>query len=574
MWLKRVLLCVSAAAGMVVATSVAHRASHPTENTKRDSESSVTFWAGLGGYSRRITTRSDDAQRFFDQGLALLYGFNHDEACRSFEHAAACDPACAMAQWGIAMAKGPHINRPSVDSASDAAAWRAVVRAYKLSDNATPEERSLIKALCQRYTSPPLADRRPLDEAYATAMREAWKTHPYDADIGALSAEALLDLRPWNQWTSDGKAEPGTEEVLQILNDVLSRAPRHPLGLHLLIHALEASPYPEKADHAADILRNAQPGLGHILHMPSHIDVRRGRWQEAVVANESAIAADAAYLDLSPDQGFYRTYVVHNYHTLVYAAMMQGNKAKAARTAQDMLRALPEQYVEQHVGIIDGYTALPYEVHMRFGEWSAMLAEPPPEERFHIATALWRFARAVSLSARGDVVRAREEEKQFADVASAMPTTAMFRRTAAGDLLGVARNMLEGEILYREGKRQEAVDALRKAVKREDKLHYGEPPLWILPVRHALGAVLVDSERYVEAESVYRDDLRRYPENGWALHGLAKSLEGQGKAVEAEVVKERFQKAWRYADTKIASSCLCVKGGKRTEHVMPRGSGE
>ncbi len=516
---------------------------------------------GLGSHGRKVTTKSADAQRYFDQGLAFLFGFNHDEAIRSFQAAAENDPACAMAYWGIAVANGPHINNPAVDAAHARAAWKALGKARELAARgATPAERALIESLGKRYADPQPADRKPLDEAYAAALRETWKSFPDDADVGALLAEALMDLRPWDQWSHDGKAEPGTEEVLKTLDAVLQKSPNHPLALHLMIHAVEASPHPERADAAAARLRNLQPGLGHMVHMPSHIDVRRGRWHAAVTTNEQAIAADSAYRKIVPGQGFYRIYMAHNHHMLAYAAMMEGQSQKATEAIRQMLGGIPEEFILAAAPMIDGFFAMPYELHMRFGRWDAMLAEPKPRDCFQLTTALWHCARGVAFAAKSDLEKAKAEQKEFAAAAKAVPKDAEFGKNKASNLLAIAESLLSGEILYRDGKPEEGIAALKEAVRREDALHYIEPPDWIQPVRHALGATLMDAKRYAEAEAVYRQDLARYPENGWSLFGLSRALQKQGKDAEAAAVAARFERIWQHADVKLTSSCFCLEG--------------
>jgi tetratricopeptide (TPR) repeat protein len=515
-------------------------------------------FGGLGPHHRKVSTQSEAAQQYFDQGLAFLYGFNHDEAIRSFQAAAGIDPECAMAFWGLAAANGPHINNPDVDEAHAKAAWSALTKAKALAARSDKVEQALIDALGKRYANPQPADRKPLDEAYAAAMSEVWKTYPDDADVGAMTAEALMDLRPWNQWTLDGAPQPGTEEVLRILNAVRERTPKHPLALHLTIHALEASSHPEKADDAANRLRDLEPGLGHMVHMPSHIDVRRGRWQDAIVANEKAIAADAAYRKASPQQGFYRVYMAHNLHMLAYAAMMQGESKKSTEAIRQMLAGIPEEFIQATAPMIDGFFAMPYELHMRFGRWDEMLAEPKPRDLFPMTISVWHYARGVSLAAKKDVAGAKREQAAFRAAVKAVPNTEVFAQNPAADILGIAEKTLDGEILYRDGKTDEAFAALREAARREDHLHYIEPPAWIQPVRHALGAALMDAGRYGEAETVYREDLARYPENGWSLFGLTQCLKKQGKAAEAGEVAKRFDKTWQRADVKLASSCFCL----------------
>lgn len=514
---------------------------------------------GLGPHARKVTTASPEAQAFFDQGLIFLYGFNHDEAIRSFEKAAAIDPDCAMAYWGVAIANGPHINFPMVDEAHAKAAWAALTRAREKSAGATAVEKDLIDALGKRYADPQPADRGPLDQAFAEAMRGLWKKHPQDNDIGAIFAESLMDLRPWDLWTADGKPQPGTGEILQVLETVLTRAD-HPLALHLYIHAVEASPEPGKADGAADRLRDLAPGLGHLVHMPSHIDVRRGRWQKAVVANRKAIATDDAYVRRSAPPGFYRVYMAHNRHMLTFASMMQGNRAQATAAAKEMIEAMPRDWLLANAPIVDGFLATPYELHLRFGRWDAMLAEPEPEEAYPLARTLRRYGRGVAFAALQRPADARAEQKAFADARAKVAKDATFGNNAAADLLAVAEASLEGEILYREGKTDAALKSLREAVKREDALRYDEPPDWIQPVRHTLGAALLQSGAAAEAEAVYEEDLKRWPDNGWSLYGLAQSLRTQGK--KADDADARFRRAWANADVPIRSSCLCLPGTK------------
>ena len=390
-------------------------------------------------------------------------------------------------------------------------------------------------------------------------MRKVWATYPDDADVGALTAESIMDLRPWDQWTPKGKAQPGTEEVLKILDAVIAKSPAHPLALHLYIHANEASPHPERADAAAGRLRNLDPAVGHLVHMPSHIDVRRGRWQEAVATNEMAIAADKKYRTMVPEQGSYRIYMAHNYHMLGYAALMQGQSGKSTQAFKELLAAIPDDYVKENAATVDGFFAMPYELHMRFGRWDQMLAEPKPRDILPITGALWHYGRGIAFAAKGQLVKAKAEQKDFLAAKEALPKTARFRKNGGNELLGIAEKMLEGEILYRDGKTDEGIAALKEAVRREDHQRYSEPPNWIQPVRHALGATLMDAKRYANAETVYREDLEHYPENGWSLYGLARSLKRQGKTAEARSVGMRFEKAWQHADVKLKSSCFCLE---------------
>jgi tetratricopeptide (TPR) repeat protein len=521
------------------------------------------LFEGLGKHSRPVTA-NPEAQKYFDQGLAFLYAFNHDEAIRSFAHAATRDPECAMAHRGVAIANGAHINKPALEPERAKAAIAALSRAERHVLKVKGADLALIAALLLRYADPPPADQQKLDEAYAKAMRDAWQKFPQDADVGALFAESLMNLRPWDLWTADGKPQPETPEIVATLEAVLKLNPDHPLGLHLYIHAVEASPEPGKAAKAADRLRRLQPALGHMVHMPSHIDLRRGRWQAAIEANERAIKADAAYAKTVPGQEFYRLYMAHNYHMLMFAAMMQGESKRALTAVRDMAAGVPKAWVMQkgNAAIVDGFLAAHLEVMKRFGQWDDILTEPEPPELFPIARAMRHQIRGVAYAAKGQVAEARKEQELFREAVKKTPAEATFGNNKAADLFAVGEDLLEGEILAREGKLAEAVAALRAAVAKEDKLRYSEPPDWVVPVRHALGAWLLKAGEPAEAEKVYRQDLKQWPDNGWSLYGLAASLEAQGKKDEAAEVRRKFDEAWKRADVKLPSSCFCQSGDK------------
>jgi len=517
----------------------------------------VPFFAGLGDRSRPVTTAAPLAQRYFDQGLSFMYAFNHDEAIRSFRRATEIDPDCAMAWWGIAIANGPHINNPVLPADRAAAAWSALQEAVARSERASAVERDLIQALRARYADPPPADRAPLDAAYADAMRLVWQSHSNDADVGAIYAEAMMDLRPWDLWMADGQPHPGTNKIVTTLERVMEIDPRHPLALHLYIHAVEASPSPGRADRAADTLRDLQPGLGHLVHMPSHIDVRRGRWQDAIDANAKAMEADRAYRAASPRQGFYGLYMAHDNHMLAYAAMMSGQRGAALAAIDELVTSMPLQWTVDYAAIADGYAVMPLEVRMRFGLWKDVLAGGEYPERFPFARAMRHYARGVSYAALGDTAAARVEQESFAVAAAAVPAESFFGNNPASALLAVAEDFLEGEISYREGRIEEAFAALRRAVDHEDALRYDEPPGWIQPVRHALGTLLLKSGRAVDAEEVFRADLEQLPENGWALYGLSRSLEMQGQTREAEKARARFQAVWADSEVALSTPCYC-----------------
>lgn len=554
-----VVLCVFA-----VGCQEAGRSQKPEAERAGFAESSAAIrtplFPGLGDFGRRVTTNSADAQKYFDQGLSFLFAFNHDEAIRSFQEAARLDPECAMAWWGVALANGPHINNAVVPDDRAAGAWQALEKAQAAAGGASSLEREIIAALAPRYANPQPEDRQPLDQAYAAAMRELYQRHPEDAEIGALFAEALMDLRPWDLWTPEGQPQPGSEEIVATLECVLEKAPNHPLALHLYIHAVEASPHPEKAKDVADRLRDLQPGLGHLVHMPSHIDVRLGQWQQSIETNAKAAAADRRYRELSPEQDFYRIYMAHNHHMLAYSAMMCGQSRRAIDAIREMAAGIPADWLEENAALADGFTAMPLEVLVRFGRWDGVLKALEPPEYLPIARALRHCARGIAYASLGDVAKAESEQASFLAAVDNVPEDAGFGNNKAATILAVAKHLLAGELLYRQGKVDESIAELREASRIEDTLRYSEPPDWIHPVRHALGATLLAEKRAAEAEQVYRDDLAKQPNNGWSLFGLAESLRLQGKTLEAEQIQAKFEQVWTAADIQISSSCFCQPG--------------
>lgn len=515
------------------------------------------LFAGMGSHRRAAGTASREAQRYFDQGLVFTMSFNHDEAIRSFTEAARLDPGCAMAWWGIALANGPHINNPAMSEQQSKDAWAALERAKGLLANASPVERALIEALAARYADPVPTDRRPLDEAYAAAMRGVWKANPADADAGCLFAEALMDLRPWDLWKEDGSPQPGTEEVLETLERVLKLAPNHPGANHLWVHAIEASPHPERAIAAADRLTRLVPAAGHMVHMPAHIYSRVGRWADASAANVRAIEADRRYRALSPRQGFYSVYVAHNRHFLSWASQMEGRSEAALDAARGMLANIPEDFVRESAFFADGFMLIEMETLMRFGRWDELLTIPEPPDYLPITRAFRHFSRGTALAALGRIEEAERARAEFRDAVGKVTEEMIVGNNPARLVLSIADHQLAGEILNRRGDIDAAVRELREAVRIEDSLRYDEAPDWLLPVRHALGAVLVRAKRWSEAESVYRDDLKKNAENGWALWGLARSLRAQERIAEADAVQARFRKAWKRADVSLESTCYC-----------------
>ncbi|MCB9837848.1 MAG: hypothetical protein H6813_00775 [Phycisphaeraceae bacterium] len=518
----------------------------------------ASLYGGFGDYSRRVTTTSRAAQRWFDQGMQLLYGFNHDEAVRAFLEAAANDPGCAMAYWGIAYANGMNINDPDMTEQRSRDAYSAMTRAMELIDTVTPAERALIESVHARYAWPPPRDRRRLDEAYAESLGSAWARFPNDPDIGALYAESLMDLQPWDYWTSDGEPKGRIEEVVDTLERVIAMRPDHAGANHFYIHAVEASQDPDCAVPAAERLAHLVPASGHLVHMPSHVFIRVGRYDDAALANEAAIDADRAYFEAAnKEQGFYQLYYAHNLHFLAFASMMEGRYETAIRAANELESQIPEEFIRQMPELVEGIMSTSLHVMIRFGRWEEILEVPEPAEFRLLSRAVRLYARGIALSALGRTGEARIEMAAFEEAIARVPVDWWVFNNHVHDVLPIARAMLEGELAYREGRTSEAFEILRRGVAAEDALVYDEPPGWMLPVRHALGALLMGDNRYGEAERVYREDLRRNRENGWALLGLQNALKAQGRTAEADALNMRIAAAWPRKDVSPTSSCYC-----------------
>lgn len=511
----------------------------------------------LGSHSFKVTTSSRAAQRAFDRGLTLAYAFNYTAAEDEFRKAAAADPQCAMAWWGVALVNGPHLNFPLVPADKAQTAWEALTKARALAPKSSGREQALIRALRKRHASPQPENRRLLDEAYADTMRNVWQSHPHDADVATLFAESMMDLRPWDLWQLDGKPQPGTDEIVATLERALALNPRHPGANHLYIHAIEASPTPERATAAADRLRSLVPAAGHLVHMPAHIYARIGRWDDSATANLRAMQADADYRTRHPQPGFYAKYMAHNAHFYAYTAMMQGRSAEAVRYARQMVGDIPQAYLKEFGPMADGLMIFTAEVLMRFGRWDEILAEPEPPAGLPLARALWHYTRTIALIALDRPAEALKEKSAFHAAAARVPPAAAFGNNPAHDLLAIATHVINGELAAKEQRFGDAVISLRRAAELEDRLRYNEPPDWIQPVRHTLGAVLLRAGRRAEAETAYREDLVRYPLNGWSLFGLGRTLRLEGKDVEAADIERQFSSAWAKADIQLHSTCFC-----------------
>ena len=522
--------------------------------SRRSVERVTPLRPNLAVMHRTITTGSTDAQRYFDQGLILYYGFNHDGAIASFKQAAAFDPECAMAYWGQAISAGPNINNTFMDSAAARLAWENVRRAQELAPLTTPIERALIGALAARYAWPQPEDRKALDVAYADSMRTVWHRFPDDPDVGTLFADAMLNLRPWDLWLPTGAPQPGTPEIIATLERVLAFSPAHIGACHFYIHTMEASHTPGKALAAADSLRGRVPGAGHLLHMPSHIDVRLGHYQNVIEANLRGITSDSTWLS---QPGFYAFYRAHNFHFLAYGAMFEGRKQLAMKAARDMVSNIPIEVVREYADFLDGFIAVPIHVMVRFGLWEEILAEPGPPADLVGTTAFWRYGRTVAFSALGRVKEAGEELRAFKKAFASVPESRLIGNNPVRKVLEVGLPMAEGEYEYRCGNYAKAFRLLGLAVQRDDSLRYDEPWGWMMPVRHSLGALLLERGKIGEAERVYREDLGLHPNNGWSLKGLAECLHRTGRHAEAEATNERFQAAWARADIELKASCFC-----------------
>lgn len=513
----------------------------------------------LGGHTFPITTVSEAAQDWFDRGLAWCYGFHHAEAMRCFDAALAADPNCAMAHWGMAYAAGPHINNMEMSPESAERANRHAQQATRLAAAASPLERALIAAISARYEWPAPDQRRRLDEAYAEGMRRAYEQFGEHPDVASLFAESLMDLRPWDLWREDGSPQPETPEILATLERAMQSWPQHPQANHLYVHAVEASRDPARALPAAARLIDLAPSIGHLQHMPAHVYLRVGRYEDAVAANRRGIAADLALVARTGREGFYEVYRAHNYHFLAYAAMFSGDEQEAIAAAREMTRELPADVVRAMPEVLEFFLAVPLHVLVRFGRWQAVLDEPEPPQWQKSHRAMWHYARGVSLAALGRVDEAVAERGAFTAAVQDVPEGWLVANNPTHDVLAIGAAFLEGEVAFRRGDHDVAFAALRRAVALDEALRYDEPWGWMMPPAHALGALLLEAGRVEEATAVYRADLVRHPENGWALQGLRECLERGGEPAAAAAVHARFRSAWQHATVSIEASCFCRK---------------
>jgi tetratricopeptide (TPR) repeat protein len=507
----------------------------------------------LGGHAHPITTKSQRAQLFFNQGLILAYGFNHREAMRAFQEVSRLDPDAPMGYWGQALVLGPNINAP-MKPEDEARAHLLVQKARARAGNGSEQERAYVEALAARYSGDPEPDRGALDAAYAAAMAELHAAYPDDQDAATLYAESLMDLSPWDYWTRDYEPHERTKTILALLEGVRAVNPKHPGANHYYIHATEYA-RPDLGEPAADDLVDLAPGAGHLQHMPSHIYARVGRYADATRANEKAIAADEDYIVTCRAQGIYPLgYYPHNVHFYWWTTSLQGRSADSIGAARKV--------VEKTLASVDELPAFgqvfPATAHyalVRFGRWQEILAEPEPDARLLFPRGIHHYARGMALARLGRFDEANLELAALAKLQRSPDLRgSIVGANEADKLLGVASATLMGELAAEEGRYGDALASLHRAVLLQEALNYNEPPDWYYPTRQSLGAVLLEAGRAAEAESVYWQDLREKPENGWSLFGLAKALRAQGKHDQAAAIEARFEKAWAAADVKLEAS--------------------
>ncbi len=513
---------------------------------------------GLDGIDFKISTSSTEAQEYFNQGMMLSYGFNHAEAARSFFEATRIDSTCAMAWWGYAYVLGPNYNA-GMEEGHFERAYAASQKALALSDNCTQREKALIRALTSRYALNPPKDRNPLDIAYYREMKKVYEKFPSDPDVGALYAEALMDLHPWDLYDKKTKApKEWTPELLTVLEHLIKINPKHPGAHHFYIHAVEASANPEKGLASADLLLTLVPGAGHLVHMPAHIYINTGDYHRGSLANIKAVKVDSNYVTACHAQGAYPlAYFPHNYHFLAATATLEGASKLAWEAAREIqMHTAQEIMTQPGWGTLQHYYAIPYYVAVKFAMWDTILAVPVPEESLVYPRAVLHYARGMAYLGKKDLASAEKENALLKELSedSVLKATTIWNVNSTYDLMQIALKVLSAEIFNQKRLYDQAIPLFQEAVAIEDKLNYNEPPDWFFSVRHHLGEALLNAEKYAEAEKVYQEDLKTFRENGWALTGLFASLMKQGKNEEAAKVKMRMDKAFEFADLKIDSS--------------------
>jgi tetratricopeptide (TPR) repeat protein len=512
-------------------------------------ENPAALVSGLGHVSHPVSTKNALAQKFFNQGLAYIYAFNHDEAVKAFKRAAELDPGLAMAYWGVALARGSNYN-VNADKDQLKEAWENLQKAGQLAPKASASDRAYIQALSKRYSADENADQKQLSEYYTAAMKDLTKKYPNDLDAATLYAESMMNLRPWQLWTLDGQPAPGTLEIVAVLESVLKRNPNHIGANHYYIHAVEASPEPDKALPSARRIARLAPNAGHLVHMPSHIYIRTGDYTQAAKNNSEAIVADKNYMKKNGSENLYSTmYYNHNVHFLASSSAMIGRYADAIKAAREletnvtpMLKQMP---------MLQMFALYPTAVQVRFHKWEDILKLSAPPEDVKVKAAFWHFARGLAFAKTEKIDEAEKELSAMRDSVKTIPANIPYGYNSSADIMKVAENLLSGEIALTHGDKAKAIELLRAAAEAEDKINYDEPPDWDIPVREWLGNALLTAGNYSGAEAVYRDELEKHRHNGRALFGLMEALNKQKKTTEANKIKLEFTRQWAGADTKL-----------------------
>lgn len=547
----------------------------------------------LGPYSRKITTASQDAQRWFDRGLNWMFGFNHGEAVKCFKKALEHDPGCAMAHWGISYASGPnynlpwHLYDPHGRQMALAASYDAMQVALQHAKNASPVEQALIRALPARYPQrEAIEDMAPWDKAFTKEVRKVFKKYPDDLEVRAVFAESIMNETPWKMWDlASGKPaeDAGTEEAMQVLEGAFESIPAswdHPGLLHLYVHLMEMSPFPQRALRAGDRLREIMPDSGHLKHMATHLDVLCGYYHDVLVYNQKALEPDRRFLAYSDDPGIYLIYIIHNFHFAIYGAMFLGQYTPAIAAAEELIATVPEAALRIEsppmADFLEAYLTMKQHVLIRFGKWHEIIAQelPKDKELYCSNVAMIHYAKTVAHSTLGQIDEAEREKALFLEAKTRVPESRRVHNNTVVDLLGVAEEMLKGELEYRKGNYDVAFAHLRKSVELDDTLPYDEPWGWMQPTRHALGALLLEQGHVDEAEAVYRSDLGldgklsracQHPDNLWSLHGLHECLTRRGEKVEAALIKQRLDLAAARAEVPVKASCFCSRAAMAAE---------
>ena len=509
--------------------------------------------AGMGNHRHPITTKNPEAQKYFDQGLAFLYGFNHDEAARYFRRAAELDPAAPMPYWGLALSIGPNYNDAEVDEKRAAAAYDAVKKALERAPNASAIEHDYVHALAKRYASPNAkSDWKKFHLDYSNAMRELTKKYPDDLDLATMFAESLMMLRPWQLWTLDGQPAPGTLELVAVLESVMKRDPNHPGANHFYIHAVEASPNLERAIPSAMRLMTLVPGAGHLVHMPGHIFLQTGDYDLAAETNVKAAAADRAFVQRTGATGMYPLmYWTHNIHFISYARAQQGLYEAAQQAAREMVENVGD--ADFQMQMLEGFHLYPLMVDLRFHRWGDVLAAPAPRPERKVLAAFRQYARAMALAGQGKPAEAAAAQEQFEAMRKTLPAESMYLiNNKASDVLALAAATLEAQLAWARGERNDSIRQWRRAVELEAAVQYDEPPAWFYPVRQSLAAALLRNGQAKEAEAVFREAIEKHPRDGRLLFGLWQSLATQKRDTEAALVERQFEAVWKGGTAKLA----------------------